>query len=201
MQVTKTRFKLILTEPLLSSNPADPEIYSKFIASKAPAGWLGEEETGTIPAKNEDAGVTMFHRDEKGVFLYNYHLKGTIKEAGNVLKDSGDISIKNLRSKIDNYVFIQPRRLYLIRDGKPIQEPDRILERPLRGMTAQGPRISLVSSEVIDLPAELEFTLELVENKEVTLDIIRKLLDYGAYKGLGQWRNGGWGTFQWEELA
>lgn len=200
MKVTREKFKISFTEPLLGSSPADQEIFTRFVASKAPAEWLTTEESDTLPERNDSTGVTVFHEDENGLFLYNYLVKGFLKESGNNLKDCGDIGVKNLRSKIDNYVFVQPRRIYLVRDGKRIIEPDRMLERPLRGMTPLGPRVSLVSSEAVDPPVEIEFTVELVENKEVTFEIIHKLLDYGALKGMGQWRNGGWGTFTWEEL-
>ena len=29
---------------------------------------------------------------------------------------------------------------------------------------------------------------------------IDECFDYGKFKGFGQWRNAGWGTFVWEEL-
>lgn len=32
------------------------------------------------------------------------------------------------------------------------------------------------------------------------MDTVREWLDYGAYHGTGQWRNGSKGTFVWEEV-
>lgn len=205
MKIQKLGVELNFLESILGSMPADPSIYTKYIADKAPAAWLKDEEilnAEELAASKEevdaDRNVTVFPQDENGIFLYNYHIKGFLKEAGNVLKDQ--VKIKALRSKIDNFVFINPRKIYLQRpDGSTIVEEDDILERPLRGQTARGERITLVASERIRPPVEITFEIELLEHKEVTLDTLRTILGYGKYKGLGQWRNGGWGRFDWEE--
>jgi len=180
-------------EPILGSWPANEELLTRFITAKAPSPWQEEEEKQSIDP--ESKGLTVFPQDESGLFLWNFHLKGFLKEAGNVLKDS--LKVKNLRSKIDNYVFIQPRKLYLKREDKHISEPDDIFERPLRAQTMQGPRVALTGSERIYPPCSITAAIEILENKEITPDLIRDLLDYGQYKGLGQWRNGGFGSFTW----
>lgn len=200
IKVDKINVRINFIESILGSAPADPDIFTRFVSARAPSPWLQAEENDTIPERTQDTGATVFHCDDKGLFLYDYHIKGFLKEAGNVLKNTDGIKIKNLRSKIDNYVFIRPRRIYLMRNGKPIQEEDEILERPLRGMTARGERVSLVKSEVVHTPCYIECTVEVLQHKEVKPAVIRKLLGYGRYKGIGQWRNGGWGRFEWEEV-
>lgn len=199
MKIHEMRVRIKFTQPILGSMPADEELYTKFIASKAPADWLVDEETENIPEVDYDKGVTVFPQDKEGIFLYNYHIKGFLKNAGNVLKEQ--LKIKNLRNKLDDYLFIKERKIYLIRNGKIIKEEDGVLERPLRAMTRQGERVALASSEVINPPAEAEFTIQLLKHKEITLDTIRELLDYGKFQGIGQWRNGGFGQFEWEEIA
>lgn len=199
MKIHEMKVRIKFTQPILGSMPADEELYTKFIASKAPAEWLVDEEIESIPEVDYDKGVTVFPQDKQGIFLYNYHIKGFFKHAGNVLKDQ--LKIKNLRSKLDDYLFIKERKIYLIRDGKIIQEEDRILERPLRAKTMQGERVALASSEVIDPPAEAIFTVQLLEHKEVKMDTIKELLDYGRFMGIGQWRNASFGSFEWEEIA
>ncbi|MGB9660691.1 MAG: hypothetical protein ACPL5F_01570 [Moorellaceae bacterium] len=200
IKIDRMGVRVTFTEDVLGSWPADENLFTRYVSSKAPSPWLGEEEQKSLRERSEETGLTVFPQDEKGVHFYNYHLKGFIKEAGNVLKGAEAVGIKNLRSKIDNYVFVQPRRIYFYRDGAVVKEPDDILERPLRAQTAQGPRVTLAASERVKAPVTLEFVIEVIENKEVTLDILRTLLDYGSYKGLGQWRNGGWGSFEWEEV-
>lgn len=203
MLIERIDVKLNFLSPILGSLPADPALLTKFIASKAPAPWMETEEEDVAKDREEeytsDRGLTVFACDDQGMFFYDYHIKGFIKEAGNVLKEV--VGIKNLRSKINNYVFIQPRRIYLCReDGSIIQEEDEIFERPLRAQTMRGPRVSLVASEKVNPPIVCRFTIEIIENKEVNWKVVQKLLDYGKFKGLGQWRNGGWGRFEWERV-
>jgi len=198
VEITKLRVRLIFEEDLLGSWPADEAVLTRFVSSKAPSPWLQAEEGDTVPEYTQDRGFTVFPQDETGLFLWNYQFKGFLKEAGNALK--GQLNVKNLRAKIDNYVFVQPRRLYLLReDGSNIREPDGVLERPLRGQTAKGPRVSLVGSEVVKAPATLNATIEVLQG-EITPETIKAILDYGRLKGLGQWRNGGFGVFRWKEL-
>lgn len=197
IKIQELKIKINFIQPILGSLPADRELYTKFMAKKAPAEWLAEEEKEALP-EDYDKGVTVFPQDDKGIFLYNYHIKGFLKHAGNVLKEQ--LKIKNLRGKLDDYLFIKERKIYLYRDGKIIQEEDEILERPLRGMTMQGERVTLVASEMINPPCECMFTIQLVEHKEITIDTIKTLLDYGKLLGIGQWRNGGYGQFEWEEI-
>lgn len=209
LHIEKRSYRFDFQEAILGSMPADPAIHSRFIASKAPSPWLQQEEEQLADDSVSGKSLTVFPSDEKGIFFYNYHIKGFIKESGNVLKDMVGTSrkkkgedvtagIKNLRAKIDRHVFINPRRIYITKNGELVKEEDRILERPLRGQTMQGERVALVSSELIEAPCEIEFTIELLANEEgITWDVIETLLDYGRLKGLGQWRNGGFGSFEW----
>ena len=91
MNMSKMGIEITFTTPILGSSPADPEIHSRYIASRAPSPWQSKE-----------------------VELLEYKSK---KEEG-----------------------------------------------------------------------------------ELTLDTLTELLDYGAYHGLGQWRNGGYGQFTWRRL-
>lgn len=72
-------------------------------------------------------------------------------------------------------------------------------QRPLRASTAQGERVALAHSETIPAGAVVEFTVQmLVDGHE---KVVREWLDYGALRGLGQWRNSGKGRFKWEEIT
>lgn len=177
---------------MLGTVAKDPEIYKTYIESKKPES-VTEDESLTVD-KIEEKGWTGFHRDENGLFIYEYMIKGFLKSAGNVLKDI--VKIKALRSKIDDYVFIAPRRIYLGQN-----EPDGYIERPIRVMTMQGPRVSLIRSDYIKAGKELEFTITLIAHKEINMRIINTLLKHGELMGLGQFRNGGYGRFDVIELS
>lgn len=207
MKYEVKRFKLTGTSPLLGSSPMNKQIYSDYIASKGKT----EEEKKRGREDVEDIidgmdKVTGFYRDHEtgNIILKAYQIKGFFKEAAKSLKDS--IGIASTTSKIDNYVFITEANIPITRCGEVISAPDSYLERPLRGETAQGPRVSLAKSEMIDEGWEVEFTVKVLFNnktaKSVALDmsVLEQLLEYGQFKGLLQWRNGGYGSFTFEEL-
>ncbi len=183
----KKSYTIQLITEMLGTVTKDPEVYKTYIESKKPEG-VTEDEYLTVE-KIEEKGWTGFHADDKGLFIYEYMIKGFLKAAGNVLKES--LKIKALRSKIDDYVFISPRRIYL---GK--ERPDGYIERPLRAMTMQGPRVTLARSDKINEGQEIEFTITLLPHKEINWKVIDKLLAHGELMGLGQFRNGGYGRFK-----
>ena len=181
----------LITE-MLGTVCKDPKIYQTYIESKKPEEKTDEAEYLTVE-KIEEKGWTGFHMDDQGLFIYEYMIKGFLKHAGNTFKEQ--LKIKALRSKIDDYVFISPRKIYL---GKKI--PDGVIERPLRAMTMQGPRISLARSDYVNAGLELTFEIILLDHKEIKPDIIKELLKYGELSGLGQFRNGGYGRFSILEI-
>ena len=157
--------------------------------------------------------MTVFLRDEGSVCLMAYVINGYLKEA--IAAMGMENGVKMPASKVDKYVFNLNvcgqnqsglEVLKLIRDGEPISAPDRVLERPLRGMTMQGPRIALASSELIALPWAIDVKITLLENaatkqsKALTWDVIEDALKYGRLRGIGQWRNGGYGRFTFERM-
>lgn len=181
----KREIKIELITDLLGTVPKSKEIYTDFIATKNPNG-VNSEEFQTIE-EIESKGWTGFHSDENGLFVYDYFIKGFFKNAGNVLKDI--VKIKALRSKITDYVFVFPRKIYIKK------EVDGVLERPLRAQTMQGPRVSLAKSDFIKAGNTITFTVGLLPHKEITWDVIDELMEYGELQGLGQNRGGGYGRF------
>ena len=96
-----------------------------------------------------------------------------------------------MKSKINNQVFVTPRILHL-----GIDEPHEVLERPLRAATPQGPRVSLVRSDVVEAGTEISFTIKWIKGNSITQNLLETILSYGQCQGLGQWRNGGYGAFE-----
>lgn len=206
LSVYQVTFRLL--EPLLGTVPKNKDVYTRYIAGKTDANGnllipdpkMIEEEAATVPEDIEKGGWTGFHEDERGIFLYNYAILGFLKEAGNTLR--AQIGVANLRSKIDQFVFVEPRRIYLGKD-----RPDGWLERPFRGLTMQGPRVTVVRSDYVDAGTEFSCRLLLLRGQvaskggakdEITEEVLRTLLDYGKFKGLGQFRNGSYGRFEYE---
>lgn len=190
------KYKLTLIEPILGSQPADPELHTKYIASKAPHG-IDEDETESLP--DDGKGITVFARDEDGdPVLWDYQIKGFFKDSCKMLrKVKGTISskVKAYKQEIDGLVFPQPRKIKIVMpEGSGIET----CERPLRASTPMGERIALNSSEMIQAGAHLEFEVMLLDDG--LEDWIDEMLEYGKLRGLGQWRNSGMGRFEFEKL-
>lgn len=191
MEITSSVYDLnvVFITPVLGSQPT-VNVASEFIAKRAGLEDLPEDEARMLPEELQ-RGTTVFHRSADGTpCLIDYQIKGFLKEAGSVF--NGKLGVKNLRSKIDNYVFITPRIIHLEPAGEMTY-----LERPLRAMTMQGPRVSLARSEMLPETTSFKCHVRIIES-EVSLGLLCALLDYGAMKGLGQWRNGSYGQFEYK---
>ncbi|OQA91080.1 MAG: hypothetical protein BWY25_03290 [Chloroflexi bacterium ADurb.Bin222] len=184
---------LEFTQPLLGTVPKNQEIYRDFIASKAA---LNDEELAeelnTIEHA-EESGWTGFHTDGDGPFLYDYVLKGFFKDACSMLRRVPGTRSKAMtayKKNIDGLIFAKPRKIHIeLPEGVGLS----VLERPLRVQTAQGERVALARSDTAPVGAKLTFDLQVIGGVELA-DLL-EWLDYGAVRGLGQWRNGGYGTF------
>ena len=187
---------LRFTEPLLGTVPLDKSIYASFVADDAPDEESIDEELATVP-ESEDKGKTGFHRMEDDTpFLYDYVIKGFLKDACGMLRRVRGTESKVLtayRKVIDGLVFVEPRQIALVLpDGEELGE----LSRPLRAQTAQGERVALATSETCPIGTMLVF--ELFVLGQVDEPLLREWFDYGRMRGLGQWRSASYGRFIYE---
>lgn len=196
MKIEKYKVSIELQEPVLGTVPKNKEVYASYIATRAQKLENGAEEIATVQ-EVEEKGWTGFHQDETGIFVYDYYIRGFLKNAANVLKEQ--TGIKNSRSKIDNLVFVFPRRNYWSRDGKILKSADGVIERPLRAQTMQGPRVTLARSDYLSEGSSLEFEIRVIQGKEkIDKGFLESILDYGQLCGLGQFRNGSYGRFSYK---
>ena len=199
----KLNVKLTLTEEMLGMC-AKADVHEKFIASKAPDAVSREEEVAALGEEAVvDATRTVFPRENGVPFMWDYQIKGFFKDACSMMRrvegsKSGKLSAH--KKLIDGLIFPGPRKIMLkIPKGGKIDS----CQRPLRAETAQGPRIALADSETVPEGTTLEFTVTIMEppKKRGTPSLEECLiewLEYGEYRGLGQWRNSGKGKFEWE---
>lgn len=193
METTKCKVKVTFLTSVLGSQP-QKDVATEYLGAKnvENGGSLPDDEIETLPEMLEK-GTTAFHKNSEGKpLIFDYQIKGFLKEAGRIFNGLQDV--KALRSKIENFVFVTPRLTEIhLPEGAEIG----YCERPLRAETAQGPRVALARSEELPAGSWFEFTLEIFKS-QVDEDLIRELMTYGEYKGLGQWRNGGHGRFTFE---
>ena len=198
------KITLNFIEPLLGSLPGNKTTASDFIRDKMVKEMekTGQDTTEfnkeleTLPEALEK-GTTVFHRDSFGKpFVYNYQIKGLLKEAAE--KMNGLDGFKNLRSKMQSYVYVSPRRIPITFEGDIT-----IFERPLRGMTMQGPRISLARSEMIPAGAKISFEVKIIEppseKMRISKELFLKIFEFGQNLGFLQFRNSGiYGAFDYK---
>lgn len=209
-------FKVNFQEGILGTCPANEDIYRDFIGSKAPDAQSVEEEVAALGVDGvAEKGMTVFPRNAEGKpFIYDYQIKGFFKDACKMLKSVPGTEASKLgwyKSVIDGLVFVSPREIIL--DGELTT-----CQRPLRAETMQGPRVALAMSEEVK-NASCEFEVNVLTDKygkkkkakgdedgdgdtgEVDMiKLIREIMDYGRWRGIGQWRNSGKGSFLYEEL-
>ena len=192
------KVRLTFLEEVLGTANNNPEIHSEFIASKAPDAKSTAEEVEAIGVDEVvEKSMTVFPKLDDGTpFVWDYQVKGFFKDTCSALrKVSGTESakIKAFKKEIDGLVFINERKI-------PFENYGEIGEcqRPLRASTAQGERIALAHSETVAAESQIEFTIVCL--KDDMIKAVKEWLDYGKYRGLGQWRNSGKGKFIWEEI-
>jgi hypothetical protein len=196
----KVRVKML--ENMLGTACQNKEVHEEYIASKSADAEKVKEELEALPAEElMEKAMTVFPRDTDGMpILYDYQIRGFIKEALGVQIDLIDGEVKFGKTKltkyshkkiVDNFIFVFPRKIRLA----PISGT---CTRPLRADTMKGERVSLATSEVVPAGTQFEFEIKCLIESDPINKIIMKCLDYGALKGLGQWRNSGAGRFSWE---
>lgn len=110
------KVRLTFTEPILGTSPADPDIYRKFIGSKAPDAASVEDEVASLGADTvAEKAMTVFPRLDDGTpYLYDYQIKGFFKDTcGGLRKVKGTASekIKAYKKEIDKLIFPEPRTI------------------------------------------------------------------------------------------
>ena len=209
------KLRLTFTDPLLGTVPGNALVFSEHIQSKEDTGKDLQDELEFVPNEEIAKGTTWFMRNEQGPFLFDYMIRGLMKEAcGALSRDNKTESakLKAFKKVINGLVFVKERALQLqvpkIDDEKKIyglfaekvvehkQEDGSIrhlYERPLRAQTAQGERTCLARSEILPAGTSVELTLLLM--KRNLKKFVFEWLGYGQYQGLCQWRNAGFGRF------
>lgn len=193
--------KLTFISAILGSAPSNKGVYENYIASKKPDATPESvaTEVAMVPEELPPTGKTIFRvdPDTKGLIFLAHQIRGFLKESASAITGKGLTAYK---SKIDKWVFVNPDKIFIKRNGEIVTAADGTCERPLRAVTAQGPRVSLLSSEQINEGVTVEFDLLVMPlgQKEVSKELLDSWLQYGQFQGISQWRNGSYGRFTYE---
>ena len=213
------RVKIVFLEKALGTAPNDQEVYTNYIASKAPDAQGIEEEINAIGIDGvAEQGMTVFPRingDKNRPGIWPYQVRGFFKSGQQALNDlipkgeerkkkkSGYLPV--YKRRIDTNVLVKAVNArwtewktsgsdkQLIEIHLPEGGVIECCERPLRAQTMQGERVALAKSESVPEGSWMEFDVRILDPE--LLDYFEEWLEFGAYNGLGQWRNSGKGTF------
>lgn len=189
----KLHVEIETTEMMLGTASANPELHEEYIASKAPDAQSTEDEVASLGVDAVfEKGMTVFPRNEEGKpIIWDYQIRGMFKDAcGMMRKIPGTKSagMKAFKKEIDGLIFVEPRKIPIAFDGEM-----GICQRPLRASTPQGERVALASSESIPAGAKVSFDVRCMVDSDA--EAVKEWLEYGQFRGLGQWRNSGMGRF------
>lgn len=192
MKTDKYQVELVFQEEMLGTVPKDKEIYSTYIESKKPVE-IEAEETDTI--EMEEKGWTGFHSENDKPFIYDYMLKGFFKDACGMLRrqpKSESSKLKAYKKIIDGLIFVNPRKIFITLKGGKLG----VNERPIRIQGPQGERVALARSDTAPAGSSIEFEITILGG--VSKKLLKEWMDYGILRGLGQWRNAGFGKFSYK---
>jgi hypothetical protein len=160
----------------------------------------------------ENKRIKVFLRNQDGALCWGHHqIKGHLKEI--VQYRMAETWLRNAISRfVDifpwewNIECISPEAdlIPILRNGKPIKQPDAILSRPLTSWVGTQRIVTISSSEMINPPAELKFRIIIwdIEKKDKipTPEHIQKILNYGIQWGHSGWRTARYGRYVVKEF-
>lgn len=208
-----TRFNITIQirNRIIGGTPVNPQLIEGWVKAHVPdeskRAKLVEatkEELADAVTEAVDESRCTFKRNDMGLYIEGRQLKAMFKEAANILrpmleksekKDTKKSRFTALRAKLAERLFVEEERVHLTRlDGSRIREPDGNEERAIHVMTAMGPRTALKSVDWVG-PCEINFTIKLLNDGVVDIDLVKILLEYAGENGLGADRSQGNGLF------
>lgn len=210
---------------LVGGIPTNADLIAGWVQANMKEATKEEREklvTATIdqlPALAEERAEktwTTFKADAEGIYFEGRNVKAMLKECANILRDmlvkddkkvtkaAGEKESKsrytNLKSRLAERCFVEEEKIRFTRDGKPVLKPDGNEERAIHVMGPQGPRTALKKVDFVSGPVELSFTLRTLADGIVDEELLRTLLEFGGYNGLGTDRAMGNGVFELKTL-
>lgn len=151
------------------------------------------EKVGASPEGEEEEefkyGWATFPKNNEELYYEGRCIRGHIKDCASQIKDAIDPSVKALKAKVAN-------KVYVMTDVIPLgaKEPVGTEQRFVQVMTRMGPRSTLKFIDYLEKPT-LRFQLNVLDDKVITTEILSSIFEYGSIHGLGQERSQGWGRY------
>jgi hypothetical protein len=192
------KYEIKFAQDCLGVQSNNKDLHREYIASKAENPETIEDEVAAVGVDSVmDKALLVFPRVDGKPFVYDYQFKGFLKEAcGALARVPGTRSnkLKAYRKVITGLIFPTERKMIFDMAG-----PLGSLTRTMRGDTAQGPRVTILTSEVVPEGSTFIVPIKLYDDTHEKL--LHEWLDYGADFGLLGWRGARFGRFTWKQLS
>ncbi len=195
--------EIVFTREVLGATPQNKEVYAKYIQAKARELNVDEDtlqDEVEMVRDLEEKGWTSFLRDQDGkVGEQAYVIKGFFKGACKALrrvKKTRSCGVKVYKKQISELLHVMPDFLVYDLPSGCNGEDLEVCERALRAWSGKGEIVTLARSDVLPAGTKLSFQIH-VFGDVITEDVLREWLDFGAWLGMRQWRNAGYGRFDY----
>lgn len=173
-----------IRDKLLGGKPKTEKLIEGWLKTRGREQTLPKEtqEIDTLEEEEKKAW-TGFKKDEAGLYLDSYQIKGMIKEVVKVLKLAG--KHRGLAGLIQSGFFVYPPRIYLKRE-----KPDGFIEETAVVMGPRGPRSIIKRHDYVE-KVGLSFEIRFFNTRILTEKILKLILEAGEEVGLGTNRHQG----------
>lgn len=157
---------------------------------------VGEATTPEqLLANKEEASWVGFLSDEQGIYAREHQIKGHLKDCANQIKKLKGNVVTALRDKVANKVYLcQEKNHFYTEVEKYIKEPHGSFEHGIRVDTPMGKRSALKRNDFIE-NARLDFSIKVFNDGMITLDILKRIFEYGSVHGIFSERAHGYGKY------
>lgn len=177
----KYAVQIQIRDKLLGGKPKTEKLIEGWLKSRGREDTLKKEIAEIDIVEEEKRAWTGFKRDEKGLYLDSYQIKGMVKEVRKVL----GLKQRGLVGLIQSGFFVYPARIYL---GK--KEPDNFVEETAQVMGARGPRSTIKRHDYVE-KVKLDFEVRYFDTGVLTEKMLRLIFEAGQEVGLGTNRHEG----------
>lgn len=101
----------------------------------------------------------------------------------------------NLKSKVAERLFVEESHIHFHRADQTLKAADGQEEKAIHVMTPQGERTALKRITFVEAPATLKFTIRFLADGVVDAELVKYILEYAGWNGLGGERSQGNGRF------
>ena len=179
----KYAVQIQIRDKLLGGKPKTEKLIEGWLKSRGREDTLKKEMEEIDIVEEEKKAWTGFKRDEKGLYLDSYQIKGMVKEVTKVLKLASQH--RGLAGLLQSGFFVYPARIYL---GK--KKPDGFIEQTAQVMGPRGPRSTIKRHDYVE-KVKLDFEVRYFDTGILTEKILRLIFEAGQEVGLGTDRHQG----------